>query len=204
MSTQTVLPEVPLPLTSTVVPKLTLTGTAISRPTVEPTSAPTRVEVIAKGNLFVRRGPDLAFNPISVLPKRQTAFPNGRDVLARWLRIPLPGDSSSFGWISIMSEFTEVIGEVNSLPEIEPTDWPELAFVRNCTHHQMMIEPAGILMPSIQYFPENDVRVNPGSYSVLDMDIDDYPEVLRIEIREGSAIDIIVDGNGEKKKCPTP
>jgi len=48
------------------------------------------------------------------------------------------------------------------------------------------------------------VRVNPGIYSVVDVDVDGYPEVLTVEIREGSAVDIVVDGNGEKKKCPTP
>jgi hypothetical protein len=56
----------------------------------------------------------------------------------------------------------------------------------------------------VQNFPHNDVSLNPGSYAVLDVDVDDYPEVLSIEIREGSAVDIVIDGDGEKKKCPAP
>lgn len=162
------------------------------------------MQVEAKGNLFIRRGPDLAFDPISVLPRGQTALPNGRDVLTDWLRVPLPDDVSRVGWISIMSEFTQVTGDVHALPEIEPTDWPRLAFLRNCTHHEMLVEPAGITIPSVDNFPDNDVRINPGSYSVIDVNVEDYPEVLSVEIKEGSAVDILTDGNGEKKKCPAP
>ena len=128
----------------------------------------------------------------------------GRDVLARFLRIPMPDDPSRSGWISIMSEYTQVSGDVRSLPEIEPTEWPRLAYIRNCTYHQMALEPGGVLVPPILSFPENDVRVNPGSYTVVDLDVDDYPEVMQAEIREGSQIDIIFDGEGVKKKCPSP
>ena len=103
-----------------------------------------------------------------------------------------------------MSDFTEVTGDVRSLPEIEPAEWPALASVRNCTYHLMTLEPGGITVPSIIYFPDNDVQVNPGSYTVHDVDVDDYPDVQSIDISEGSAVDIIVDGLGMKKKCPVP
>lgn len=101
-----------------------------------------------------------------------------------------------------MSQFTEVTGELDSLPEIEPTEWPRLASLRNCTYHQMLIQPGGVIIPSIISFPENDVRVNPGSYAVLDVEVDDYPEVLSAQISEGMTVDIVTDGSGEKKKCP--
>jgi len=103
-----------------------------------------------------------------------------------------------------MSDFTEVTGDVRTLPEVEPTEWPELAFLRNCTYHEMIVQPGGIILPAVQNFPENDVRINPGTYAVLDLELDGYPEVLTVEIREGSAIDVILDGYGEKKKCPAP
>lgn len=95
-------------------------------------------------------------------------------------------------------------GDVRSLPEIEPTDWPVPASLRNCTHDQMSVDPGGIVLPSVDNFPANDVRIDPGSYTVRDTDVDKYPEVLQVVLREGSAIDVQVDGNGEKKKCPAP
>jgi hypothetical protein len=136
------------------------------------------------------------------LLKGHTAHPTGRDVLANWVRIPLPSDATRSGWVSVMSQFTEVTGELDSLPEIEPTEWPRLASLRNCTYHQMLIQPGGVIIPSIISFPENDVRVNPGSYAVLDVEVDDYPEVLSAQISEGMTVDIVTDGSGEKRKCP--
>jgi len=156
----------------------------------------------AKGNVFIRRGPNLAFNPISVLWKGETAIATARDVLGDWLRIAPPDDPGRDGWISIMSEFTTVTGDIDRLAEIEAPDWPELAFLRNCTHNQMVLDPGGLLIPPVDSFPENQVRVNPGSYVVIDVDVDGYPEVLSVQIAEGSAIDIVLDGTGEKKKCP--
>ncbi|MFH1185729.1 MAG: hypothetical protein V1755_11940 [Chloroflexota bacterium] len=205
-SPKAVKPQASSPSASpaTEAPEWTPTGTVASSPAPALTTSPALVNVVAKGNLFIRRGPDLAFNPISVLLRGQTAFPTGRDVLARWLRIPLPGDPSKSGWISIMSHFTEVTGDVRSLTEIEPSEWPRLASLRNCTYHQMRVQPVGLTIPSVQFFPDNDVRLNPGSYAVLDADVDDYPEVLSVEIKEGSAVDIVVDGDGERKKCPAP
>jgi hypothetical protein len=167
-------------------------------------ATPVRVEIHARGNLFVRRGPNLAFNAIAVLPKGEVARASGRDVLSDWVRIPVPGDATQSGWVSIMSDFTAIVGDVNLLPEIEPVEWPELAFLRNCTYHELSADPGGIVLPAVQNFPDNDVRMNPGTYTVVDVDVDGYPEVLTVEIREGSAVDIVVDGNGEKKKCPMP
>jgi hypothetical protein len=156
----------------------------------------------ASGNLFVRRGPDLAYNPISVLRKGQTASATARDVLGDWLRVAPPDDPGRDGWISIMSEFTTVTGDIDTLAELEATDWPDLAFLRNCTHNQMVLDPGGLLIPPVDSFPENNVRANPGRYVVIDVDVDGYPEVMNVDINEGSAIDIVVDGTGEKKKCP--
>lgn len=103
-----------------------------------------------------------------------------------------------------MTQFTEISGDLHSLTEIEPSEWPQLAFVRNCTYHQMILQPGGITVPSIIYFPDNDVRVNPGTYAVLDVDVDKYPRVSTLDIREGASLDIILDGDGSKKKCPVP
>ena len=169
------------------------------------TGTPPRVTITAvNGNIFIRRGPDLAFNPISVLTKGQTAVAMARDVLARWLQIKLPGDPQRTGWVTILTSYTSVNGDVQRLPELEQTIWPELASLRNCTHHLMTTDPGSIDIPPIDYFPDNEVRINPGKYSILDLDVDKYPEVLVVDIREGSAIDILTDGTGEKRKCPLP
>jgi hypothetical protein len=173
--------------------------------TLAPTSLPLSVRVTAvRGNVFIRRGPDVAFNAVSVLRDGQTTNATARDVLSQWLQIPLPDNPGTSGWISILTEFTVVTGNPDMLPEVQPSVWPELAFVRNCTHHQMAIDPAGLIIPPVEYFPDNDLRVNPGEYTVRDLDVDEYPQVLKISIHEGSEIDILVDGNGEKKKCPLP
>lgn len=170
-----------------------------------PTPLSGRVDVTAaKGNLFIRRGPDLAFNPIGALLQGQSARALARDVLSEWLQIRLPDQPSQTGWVSIQSQFTRVDGDVMRLPEVQPDYWPVGASVRNCTLHQMLLNPGNITLPSVINFPFNDVMVNPGTYTVIDTDIDTYPSVARIQVQEGSAIDIRVDGNGDKKKCPLP
>ncbi len=156
------------------------------------------------GNLFIRRGPDLAFDPVGVLTKGQSTPAVARDVLGEWLEVQLPSPSTGSGWISIQSRYTQVEGQVMSLREITPTDWPVMASLRNCTHHQMQVQPGGIVIPSLDNFPLNDVQIDPGIYRVYDTDVEGSPEVMKVEIREGSAIDIRNDGNGEHRKCPVP
>lgn len=156
------------------------------------------------GNIFIRRGPDLAFNPIAVLRDGHSAAATGRDALTHWLQITVVGVPQAAGWISIVSAYTSVTGDVRALPEIPPSYWPEPAFLRNCTHDEMAADPGGIIIPAVDNFPVNDVRVNPGTYTIRDLDVDGYPEVLTATVGEGSAVDIRIDGNGQKKKCPAP
>jgi hypothetical protein len=178
------------------------TGEMAAAATNEPQAS---VKVTAvNGNIFIHRGPDLAFNPIAVLIKGQTVVATARDVLAKWVQVQLPGDPKNTGWITILTDYTQVLGDVASLPEVSPTEWPDLAFLRNCTHDLMEADPGGVTVPPVDYFPDNEVRINPGTYHIHDLDVDKYPEVLVVDIREGSAIDIRVDGTGEKKKCPPP
>jgi hypothetical protein len=162
------------------------------------------VQVTALGNVYVRRGPDLAFNPISIMSKGAVATATGRDVLSNWVRVPLPEDNSEVGWLSIMSEFTQVSGDVAALPEIDPQVWPEPASVRNCTLHELWIHPAGLVLPPVYEFPNNEVRLDPGLYTILDVDVEGYPELLKADLSEGTIIEVLVDGLGEKKKCPLP
>jgi hypothetical protein len=197
----TVAPSVPLarPSATAAASRTTLAATSpTSRPTPE-----VRVTAI-DGNIFIHRGPDLAFNPISVLMKGETVVATGRDVLSRWLRIPLPGDPHKTGWITVVTQYTRITGDIDGLPEVSPTEWPVLASIRNCTHDLMVANPGGITIPALDYFPDNDVQIDPGSYTILDVDVDKYPEVMKVQVKEGSAVDIIYDGTGEKHKCPPP
>jgi hypothetical protein len=167
------------------------------------TPNPTTIVVTAvNGNVFIRRGPDLAYNAVSVLMDGQSARALARDVLAKWVQIPIPGHPNETGWISIQTRFVAVNGDPVELPEIAPTDWPVLASLRNCTYHYMVAEPGGIVIPAVYNFPDNDVQINPGVYTIHDIEVDGSPEVMEVEVREGLQIDILYDGDGDRKKCP--
>jgi hypothetical protein len=182
---------------------------------VTPTAAvPTNGTVVTKtasvitvtavnGNIFIRRGPNLAYNPISVLKKGESAIGLARDVLARWVQIPMPGQLDKTGWVSIQTDYTVVNGNVMDLPELMTVDWPVASYLRNCTHHQMIIKPGDTIIPSSFGAPDNEVWIYPGIYTVYDYDLPDQPEVMSsFNLREGLEIDIRTDGSGETRKCP--
>ncbi|MEW6400844.1 MAG: SH3 domain-containing protein [Chloroflexota bacterium] len=183
------------------VANLSYTPTAMASPTQ---TLPSVTVTAVNGNLFIRRGPDLAYNAVSVLMDGQSAKAFARDVLGKWLQISLPDNPKETGWISIQSRFSDVSGEVMDLPEVMPTDWPVQASLRNCTYHQMEAYPGGIVVPSVASFPENSVQINPGVYTIHDVEVDGGPEVMEIEVKEGAAIDILDDGDGDHRKCPVP
>ncbi len=175
----------------------------IASPTASPTLTPPAITITAvKGNLFIRRGPDLAYNAVSALMSGQVAMALGRDVLARWVQIPLPDQPKKTGWVSIQTQFSAVSGDVMSLPEITKVDPPIAAYFRNCSNHKMIVEPGDTVLASVSGYPDNIVWINPGVYTVYDYDLPKQPEVLNAELREGLTIDILVDGIGEQRKCP--
>jgi len=158
---------------------------------------------VVNGNVFIRRGPNLAYNPISVLKKGESAAGLARDVLARWVQIPMPDQPDKTGWVSIQTDHTIVNGNVMDLPEFMTVDWPAASYFRNCTHHQMILRPGDTIIPSLYGAPDNEVWIFPGTYTVYDFDLPDQPEVMSaVDLREGIEIDIRVDGSGETRKCP--
>ncbi len=185
---------------------------ASSTASILPTAASTKPSPIpepimvsaVKGNVYIRRGPDLAFDPVSVLMDGQSTRVLARDVLAKWVQIPIPGQGQRTGWMSVQTHFVALTGDIMQLPELTPTDWPVLASLRNCTQHPMEADPGGILVPAVRDFPDNDVPVNPGAYTIHDLDVDGSPQLMQVEIREGVHIDIRTDGDGNHKKCPLP
>jgi hypothetical protein len=154
-----------------------------------------------KGNLFIRRGPDMAFNPVDVLYENSSAEVIGRDVLSKWVQIIIPGTNQP-GWVSVQTDYSQVNGDLGSLPDFTPTEWPLPAYLRNCTHHRMYILPGETILPSTYEIPENEIWLYPGRYNVYDLDVPGEPEVLQVDMREGLEIDIRTDGLGEKRKCP--
>ena len=189
------------PLGNTPVPTLPAMPFASATPTATQTSFTVTVAAV-KGNLFIRRGPDLAFNPVGALMDGQSEIATARDPLSKWLQIPIPGQEGKTGWISIQTTYSAVTGDVTSLPEVAPTTWPDLAFIQNCMSDQMEIDPGAIVLPSSAYFPDNRIQINPGIYTIHDTSVTGSPEVMQVEVKEGSEINVTVDGNGNKHKCP--
>jgi hypothetical protein len=169
-----------------------------------PTSASSLPKVTisaVKGNIFIRRGPDLAFNSIDVLYKNTSAKVIARDVLSKWVEIEIP-NSDKTGWVSLQTQYSQIEGKIQNLPEYTPTEWPVAAYVRNCTHHQMYVLPFDVVIPSSYEYPDNETWIYPGSYTVFDIDVPGEPEVAEIVVMEGSDIEIRDDGLGEHRKCP--
>jgi len=165
------------------------------------TSIPSVTINVMKGNLFIRRGPDMAFNPVGVLYKHTSAKVIARDVLSDWVQIQIP-NSDETGWVSVQTEYSQVEGNLQSLPEYTPTEWPVAAYVRNCTHHRMFILPSEVILSSSYEFPDNEVWIYPGTYTAIDIDVPGDPEVASFSIKEGGEFEIRWDGLGEKRKCP--
>jgi hypothetical protein len=122
-------------------------------------------------------------------------------VLTKWAQIAIP-NSDKTGWVSLLTEYSKVDGDIDLLPGFTFTEWPVIAYLRNCTHHQMYILPVEITVPSSYGTPENEIWLNPGHYTALDLDLPDTPEVKSFDIREGQVIEIVEDGTGEHRKCP--
>lgn len=66
----------------------------------------------------------------------------------------------------------------------------------------MYILPAEVILLSSLDHPDNMVWLNPGTYTVYDMDVAGEPEVTTVEVREGVTVEILDDGAGEHRKCP--
>ena len=187
LPTRTATVEIPAPTKTELPPTATL---------------PPKVSLnVVKGNLFIRRGPDMAFNPIGVLYKDTSAEVIARDVLSDWVQIKIP-NSDLTGWVSIQTGYSQVEGDLGNLPEYTPTEWPVAAYVRNCTHHRMYVPQADMVIPSSFEFPDNEVWIYPGTYTALDIDVPGDPEVASFSIKEGAEFEIRWDGLGEKRKCP--
>jgi hypothetical protein len=200
------------PQTATVVIGLSssvITSTPPATPTIvsvtESFSTPqTFVSINAlKGNLYIRRGPSTKYSRISVLMKGESAEIIGRDVLSKWVQINIP-NSESTGWVSLLTEYSEINGDLNQIPSFTFTDYPIPAYIKNCTEHVLLVQPGEYYLENLftnaQYL--NEVKLDPGVYTVYDMSLPDEPKLQTIDLQEGETAYITVNGLGEAHKCP--
>lgn len=187
----------------------TLTATPIVNPSASPTNIaspmPTLVDVsisAVNGNLFIRRGPDLAYNQVGALMRGETATVLARDVLAEWVEVMLPSKPDKTGWISVQTKYAVVHGNMMRLPARAITDWPAAAYIRNCTFHEMFILPEETIIPALSDSPDNEISLNPGIYKIYDSAVSGHPVVMEVNLSEGNTVDIVLNGNAEHHKCP--
>lgn len=194
-----------------ITPPPTVTTAPPAMPTAVPTTSvapPSTVEpqvtiTAVKGNLYIRRGPGLPYNQIGVLYTGTSARIIGQDVLARWVQIRIP-NSEHTGWVSVMTDVTRVDGDLDGVPNFTFTEWPLPAYVKNCTEHDLVLEPGDIYLFSLwtnaRYL--NEVQVDPGVYTAYDLFVPGAPEVQKVDIKEGMTVYLTVNGLGVRHKCP--
>jgi hypothetical protein len=152
------------------------------------------------GNINVRRGPGVGYNPVAGLLKGQTAIATARDANGDWLLITLPS-STKTGWVSARTRFSTLTGDPASLP-VMSVDAPKPAYFRNCTFHPMLVQPAEVVIPPQSESPDNKVQFNPGEYEIIDASLAGEPTVLEATLFEGQTIDIRTDGIPNTYSCP--
>jgi hypothetical protein len=165
-----------------------------------PPTAADAVVLTATGNVFIRRGPGLAYNTLSYMPSGQSVPAQARNSAADWLYVERPDTPGSFGWI-FLGTYVDVDGDPQSL-EVRTADPAAPAYLRNCTFHPMRIMPGNFILAE-QFDPSNNIhQVNPGSYEAYDQNVEGDPMVLNPTVREGQTIDITTDGLHNTYACP--
>ena len=195
------LTQTALPTPTLVVPELTATSTPlIATEAATVIATPKTVTVmITDGNLSVRRGPSLAYNYVGVLYNGDTVTATGRDRISRWIRVELPGQPVTEGWITTETQYTDIEGDISNLPFIE-TEPANPAFIRNCTKTTLWILPDDVQLLDKFNGPYNEEQFNVGLHQVIDPNNPDV-SLEEIDLSEGERVDILHDGTGGKSKC---
>jgi len=190
-------------------PPSTVTSTPLSTATVAPTAEPSAtptpsVRVTAvNGNLYIRRGPGTPYNRIGLLKNGTSAEVIGQDMLSKWVQIQIPGTELT-GWVSLLTPFSSIDGDLSEVPAFTFTEWPEPAYIKNCTEHDVIILPNELYLYSLwanaNYL--NVVQIDPGVYQIQDATLPDAPVYDVIDIQEGETYYITVNGLDEYHNCP--
>ena len=193
----------PIPSTATPLPTPTVAPTAtVILPTPLPSLSSITITAI-DGNLFIRRGPGMPYNPIGFLRKGVSAQVIAVDVLSNWAQINVP-DMETTGWVYLHTPYSKIDGDLSQIPDFTFTEWPAPAYIKNCTEHDMFITPGNTYLPSLYTNAKflNEYQVDPGTYIAYDMYYPDEPEAQVLEVREGVTVYITINGRGEGHKCP--
>lgn len=190
--------------TATSAPPPTPTATIAPTATEIPPTALPPVHVTAiNGNLNIRRGPGTPYDRIGVLKNGTSADVIGRDVLTKWVQINIP-DTDHTGWVSLLTPYSGIDGDLSLIPSFTFTEWPEPAYIKNCTEHDLYIMPNGLSLLSLwtngQYL--NEVQVDPGVYDIYDLFVPSEQKIQTVDLREGETVYITVNGLGVKHNCP--
>ncbi len=185
------------PLTPTLLP--------VMAPTIEVTASPTSPSVTitaVDGNLSIRSGPDPVFDAIAVLKNGETLPVSARSVLDGWVEVPVPDQEGQKGWVSIKTPYSKVSGYVLDLPEIMTVEWPTGSYIRNCTEHQMLVEPMDQKLSPVSDSSQNRAWFPPGAYTVHDLDATSQPYVMTIKLMPHTQVNIRKDGDRQSWTCP--
>jgi len=204
--------QVTLPAsTASAVPLPAVTDTAAPAATEttppQPTDKPTAVEsapillLASGGNLNMRRGPGLGYNVLAALRDGEQGTITGRSQDSQWFYIGIPGQPGSSAWVSGASQYSSVQGDPTGIPVmlVEP---PAPAYLRNCTFHPVLIQPGNVLLAEQFDAPANQKQFNPGIYEGYDQNVEGYPKIFSVELREGNTVDITSDGLDNTYACP--
>lgn len=145
----------------------------------------------------------MAYNRIGVLKRGESAEVIGQDMLSRWAQIKIP-NSDATGWVSLMTSYSQIQGDLKNVPHFTFTDFPKAAYIKNCTEHVLLVMPGEYYLENLftnaQYL--NEVRVDSGVYSIYDVTLPDEPLIQTVDMQEGETAYITVNGLGETHKCP--
>jgi len=178
--------------------------TAESSPAAPATAAPVRVSA-SGGNMTLRRGPATAYDIRGYFLADQSTVAVARNEAADWLLVQDPSAAGSTAWVHAGSRYIVIeaeAGAVQALP-LQTVDPAVPAYIRNCTFHPMLIQPAGVLLKEQFDAPNNMQAFAPGVYEAYDQNQEGKPKVKTEELREGKTIDIITDGLGNTYPCPS-
>jgi hypothetical protein len=162
---------------------------------------PVVVVTAVNGNLSIRAGPDFTFDAFASLPKGHSAQALARSVLDGWVEVELDSENTATGWIYIKSAYALVTGNVLDLPEIRRVEWPFGSYLRNCTSHQLIVQPGGQLLPPAAGSVQESVWFYPGVYAVYDLDMAGRPWIMDIKLTAHTSIDVHKDGTGRMGIC---
>ena len=185
--------------TASPAPSLLPTDVATALPTATQGPPPVITVSAVGGRLNVRRGPGPEYDAVAAFLEGQSRTATGRDAGGAWLLISGPNSSTTLGWVIVTTKYTSVSGEVDGLPVVAVAPAAP-AYIRNCTLHEMLVNPAGVVLPDRNSTPDNKLQFFPGEYSVIDLTTE--TEAASVTVFEGRTIDIRKDSGGSSYTCP--